>query len=180
MGFGYGTGPLTGPDAELATSDYGYFMSKRARGESRSCSFPGQQASDSADFLEQVLGSGVAREPVTRTTFDGRPALTTSFNSCGDTCSAGVHYQGLPSSQSKHIATGVASRMIAFDVDRRPIVIDIWAKDDAEFDAWLPKATQLVNRSISSTKSNQRRLQRLRGSSIRTTLLIRHARWTVC
>jgi hypothetical protein len=102
---------------------------------------PGEADTPSA-FLALVVGQ-VEAEPVTSTTLDGRPALTTSFQSGHAKCGGDIHYDHGSTPGSRYVSISIASQMIAFQVADRTIVVDIWARDDAEFEAWLPNCQRV-------------------------------------
>ncbi len=143
-GFGYGTRPAAG-------GAYGSFQRELVRGVAvmavgspwiHACDVS-SVGSDASEFLE-LLTNAMPPEPVASTTFDGRPALTTSFLSRRNSCSGEVHYDDGPARNGEFINITMASQMTLFEVGDQTIVVDIWARDDAEFDAWLPEATQFV------------------------------------
>ncbi len=147
--FGFETGRVPGPVNYLNwqfESPRGVAVFALGTQETNAC-WTGGAATTPSKFLEllgTVVGTHPGIGPITPTTVDGRPALTTSFRTPDSTCSAAINYD-LGHLPSKFLRTTIPSKFIAFELGDQTIVIDISAQDDAEFDAWLPFATQFVD-----------------------------------
>jgi hypothetical protein len=105
-------------------------------------------ASNPLDFLLELREvGGVGLGPVALTRLDGRPAYSSILTPNRDSCTPDVHFIGsieqLTSPRS-YISVALPARLFALDVDGVTVVVEIWARTQADFDAWLPRGMAFV------------------------------------
>ncbi len=99
-----------------------------------------------AQFLDDLRDiAAIPVGPVTSTTIDGRPVLTTAISGRGQLCGSDFHvkaYTGLPSSW---VRLDLPSRLFVLQVDGLTVVVQIWATTEPDLASWADEvADQFV------------------------------------